>query len=101
MNMLQKTLLSLAASALTIGAAQAADVGFTGTFDAGLRFGQTFNGTFSYNESTPHGADDSLALTGLSFSFGGKAYSRADALAGSAFVNFGSGAVIGFDAVLA
>lgn len=95
--MIRKTLLALAALALTAGAAQASVVNYTfaGIFESGPVLGEAFSGSFSYNDQSVTGIDSELVdLGSLVFTALGHAYT-ANGASQAAFLN---GDFVGIDA---
>ena len=99
--MIRKSLIALAAATTLAfaGGAQAANVDYTlnGVIESGPLAGMSFNGVFSFDDSTLSSNPDWLPLTALSLSFNGHTYAWADANP-DASVTFDGGMVVGVDA---
>jgi len=100
MKTIRKTLLALAALALTAGAAQASIVNysFTGAFDSGPATGQTFSGSFSYTDDSLNGvADELVGLDSLVFTALGSTFTKSMAV-DAPLAAFYDGSFVGIDA---
>lgn len=92
--MIRNTLLALAAT-LALGAAQAASFNFIGSTESGPLSGQSFSGSFSYDETQIVASGfQSLELDALQLSIFGLDISKANADA-SAFADFNDGQFLG------
>lgn len=95
--MIRKTLLALAALTL-VGAAQAATLNFSGSFDTAPAT-SVLSGSFSFDDAvvSAGGFDGDFALTALSFSFQGQSYTLAAAT--DPYVKFEAGTLTGPNAL--
>lgn len=91
--MIRKTLIAatLGAAALAAQAGTVFGQFSSDAFDGGSLQGQTFSGSFSYD-------DASLALQSLSFTLGGQSFTLAQEITGAADVVLDGGSVIGLNA---
>lgn len=97
---MRKHLLALAAVLLAAGSAQATTTyNFSGVIEDGLLAGQTFGGSFSFDETLLQADTEWLDLSALQFVFAGQIYTLAGADANSTAVVFSGGQVVGIDAV--
>ena len=98
--MIRKNLIA-AALGVTALASQAATVVITfnsDAFDAGTLVGQSFSGSFSFNDATLTADTTSLPLLSLSFTLGGQSFALVQEVTGAANVTFTSGTVSGLNA---
>ena len=87
---MKKILLALLVSVLASAPAAADVIGFEFTvdIDSGALVGQTFTGSFSYEETDVAGiADEFIDLLSFDFSFQGLSFDQNDAVAEAAFFN--------------
>jgi len=91
--MIRKTLIAAALGAAALAAQADTVLGAfsSDAFDGGSLLGQTFAGTFSYDDST-------FKLLSLNFTLGGQTFTLAQEITGAADVVVDNGAVIGLNA---
>ncbi|MGQ3051357.1 MAG: PEP-CTERM sorting domain-containing protein [Roseateles sp.] len=98
--MFRKTLITVALGAALLSAqAKTVVVNFTSdSFDAGTLLGQTFFGSFSFDDASLGANTASLPLLSLSFSLGGQSFTLGQEVTGVPNVTFSAGAVSGLNA---
>ena len=97
---IRKNLLALAAALLAAASAHAdTTYNFGGVIEDGLLAGQSFSGSFSFDETLLHSDTEWLDLLSLQFTFAGQSYNLAGADANSTAVVFSGGQIVGIDAV--
>jgi len=93
--MIRNTLLALAAT-LALGSAQAATFSFTGATESGPLTGQSFSGSFSYDESLIAASGfQNLELGQLQLNIFGLSITKSDTVAQQAFADFYDGQFLG------
>ena len=98
--MIRNALIAAALGAATLAAqANTVVVNFTSdAFDAGSLLGQTFQGSFSFDDASLTTSTLSLPLTSLNFTLDGQVFTLAQEATHAANVTFSSGNVIGLNA---
>lgn len=93
--MIRNTLLALAAT-LALGAAQAASFNFIGATESGPLSGQSFSGSFSYDETQIAASGfQNLDLSSLQLNIFGLSIAKSDTTAQQAYADFYDGQFLG------
>lgn len=98
--MIRKTLIAAAFGAAAVAAqADTVVVHFSSdAFDGGSLLGQTFSGSFSFNDAALNASTSSLPLLSLNFTLGGQTFTLAQEITQAANVTFSAGSVSGLNA---